>query len=159
MSDTVKPFEINVSDDLLADLKFRLRNTRWPEAEIVDDWSQGVLLRWIRKICQYWAHGYDWRACEARLNHFPHFTAEIDGLDIHFVHVRSREPAALPLIMTHGWPGSIVEFMKVIAPLADPVAHGGDAADAFHVVCPSLPGFGFSAKPRRQASRVPTYDS
>jgi hypothetical protein len=148
MSDAIKPFEINVSNDLLADLKFRLQNTRWPEAEIVDDWSQGVPLRWMREICQYWAEGYDWRAREARLNNFPHFTAEIDGLDIHFLHVGSQEPAALPLVMTHGWPGSIVEFMKVIAPLADPVAYGGDAADAFHVVCPSLPGFGFSAKPR-----------
>jgi len=147
MTDEIRPFSIKVDDEVLADLKARLLRTRWPEAELVDDWSQGVPLHWIREICQYWADGYDWRAREVRLNRFPQFTTEIDGLDIHFLHLRSRERAALPLIITHGWPGSIVEFMKVIDPLVDPVAHGGDPADAFHVVCPSLPGFGFSAKP------------
>lgn len=148
MTGEVRPFSIKVDDDALADLRQRLQRTRWPEAELVDDWSQGVPLHWIREICAYWAEGYDWRRCEARLNRLSQFMTEIDGLDIHFLHVRSPQPDALPLIITHGWPGSIVELMKVIGPLADPVAHGGDAADAFHVVCPSLPGFGFSAKPR-----------
>ena len=148
MADAITPFRIDVGDEVLADLKSRLKRTRWPEAELVDDWSQGAPLKWIRDVCQYWAEDYDWRARESRLNRFPQFTTEIDGLDIHFLHARSREEAALPLIISHGWPGSIVEFMKVIDPLVDPVAHGGSAADAFHVVCPSLPGFGFSAKPR-----------
>lgn len=147
MTDEIRPFSIRVDDEVLADLKVRLRRTRWPDAELVDDWSQGVPLQWIREICQYWADGYDWRTREARLNRFPQFTTEINGLDIHFLHVCSREPAALPLIITHGWPGSIVEFMKVIEPLVDPVAYGGDPSDAFHVVCPSLPGFAFSGKP------------
>ena len=144
----IKPFRINVSDDVLADLKARLQRTRWPDAELVNDWSQGAPLRWIQDICQYWANTYDWRAREAQLNRFDQFTSEIDGLSIHFLHVRSKDPVALPLIITHGWPGSIVEFQKVIEPLVDPAAHGGDPTDAFHVVCPSLPGFGFSAKPQ-----------
>ncbi|MGY4348542.1 pimeloyl-ACP methyl ester carboxylesterase [Bradyrhizobium sp. GM7.3] len=144
----IKPFRIAISDDVLTDLKSRLARTRWPEAELVDDWSQGAPLAWIQEICTYWADGYDWRAREAKLNCFEQFTTEIDGLDIHFLHARSKEPSALPLIITHGWPGSIVEFQKVIAPLVDPVAHGGNPADAFHVVCPSLPGFGFSGKPK-----------
>jgi epoxide hydrolase len=148
MTGAIKPFRINVGDEVLADLKLRLQRTRWPEAEVVDDWSQGAPLKWIQEICRYWADAYDWRAREARLNRFAQFTTEIDGLDIHFLHVRSPEPAAMPLIITHGWPGSIVEFMKVIEPLVDPRAHGGDGTDAFHVVCPSLPGFGFSSKPR-----------
>lgn len=146
MSD-IKPFRIAVGDDVLADLKNRLRRTRWPEAELVDDWSQGVPLEWIQDICRYWAGQYDWRQREARLNRFAQFKTEIDGLDIHFVHMRSPNANALPLVITHGWPGSIVEFHKVIEPLVDPAAHGGEAADAFHVICPSLPGFGFSAKP------------
>lgn len=144
---TVTPFRIAVSDDVLTDLKSRLRNTRWPEAELVDDWSQGAPLQWIREVCRYWADEYDWRRREAQLNRFAQFTTGIDGLDIHFIHARSPHPDAMPLIITHGWPGSIVEFHKVIEPLVDPVKHGGSAADAFHVVCPSLPGFGFSAKP------------
>lgn len=148
MTGAIRPFNINVSDEVLADLKFRLQRTRWPEAELVDDWSQGAPLKWIQDICRYWAEAYDWRAREARLNRFAQFLTEIDGLDIHFLHVRSPEPAAMPLVITHGWPGSIVEFMKVIEPLVDPRAHGGDPFDAFHVVCPSLPGFGFSSKPR-----------
>src|SRR6516225_2548240 len=147
MSGVIEPFSINVSDEVLADLKFRLQRTRWPEAELVDDWSQGTPLKWIQDMCRYWAETYDWRAREARLNRFAQFITTIDGLDIHFLHVGSPEPAAMPLLITHGWPGSIVEFMKVIAPLVDPRAHGGDPADAFCVVCPSLPGFGFSAKP------------
>jgi pimeloyl-ACP methyl ester carboxylesterase len=148
MTGKIRPFSIKVDDEALKDLRARLQRTRWPEAELVDDWSQGVPLEWIREICDYWADDYNWRAREARLNRFSQFMTEIDGLDIHFLHLRSPERDALPLIITHGWPGSIVEFMKVIDPLVDPVAHGGDPADAFHVVCPSLPGFGFSAKPR-----------
>ena len=122
---------------------------RWPEAETVADWSQGVPHGYLRELCGYWADGYDWRATEARLNALPQFRTEIDGLGIHFVHVRSPHPQALPLILTHGWPGSIVEFLKVIGPLTDPTADGGEAADAFHLVCPSLPGYGFSDKPTR----------
>jgi epoxide hydrolase len=144
---TIKPFRISVGDDVLADLKSRLQKTRWPEAELVDDGSQGAPLKWIKEVCQYWADGYDWRSREARLNRFPQFTTEIDGLDIHFLHVRSLHPEAMPLIITHGWPGSVLEFHKVIEPLTNPTAHGGVGGDAFHVVCPSLPGFGFSAKP------------
>jgi pimeloyl-ACP methyl ester carboxylesterase len=147
MGAEIKPYRISVADDVLDDLKARLRRTRWPEAELVDDWSQGAPLAWIKDICRYWAEKYNWRQREARLNRFAQFTTEIDGLGIHFLHVRSPHPQAMPLIMTHGWPGSVVEFLKVIEPLTDPTAHGGNAADAFHVVCPSLPGFGFSAKP------------
>jgi len=147
MTTAIRPFRIDVGDDVLADLKARLQRTRWPEAELVGDWSQGVPLEWMREICRYWAETYDWRAREARLNRFAQFTTEIDGLDIHFLHVRSPRADALPLIITHGWPGSIVEFHKVIEPLVDPAAHGGDPLDAFHVICPSLPGYGFSAKP------------
>src|SRR5262249_22013595 len=141
------PFRISVSDDILRDLKARLRNTRWPEAEVVGDWSQGAPLKWIREVCTYWAEQYDWRKREALLNRFAQFTTEIDGLDFHFVHVRSQHSNAMPLVMTHGWPGSIVEFHKVIEPLTNPTAHGGDARDAFHLVCPTLPGYGFSGKP------------
>jgi epoxide hydrolase len=147
MCSAITPFRIAVADDVLDDLKSRLRHTRWPEAEPVEDWSQGVPLTWIREICRYWAEDYDWREREALLNRFAQFVTEIDGLAIHFLHVRSPHPDAMPLIFTHGWPGSIVEFQKVIEPLTDPTAFGGDAADAFHLVCPSLPGFGFSAKP------------
>ncbi len=144
---TPTPFEIQASDAELDDLRARLRATRWPEAETVDDWSQGIPLAYLQEVCAYWADGYDWRAREAKLNAHPQFVHAVDGLDIHFVHVRSPEPNALPLVITHGWPGSIVEFQKVIGPLTDPKSHGGDSADAFHVVCPSLPGFGFSGKP------------
>jgi epoxide hydrolase len=147
MPDEVTPFRIEVPDADLHDLRERLNRTRWPEAETVADWSQGVPLAYLRELCGYWADGYDWRATEARLNALPQFRTGIDGLGIHFVHVRSPHPDALPLVVTHGWPGSLVEFLKVIGPLADPTAHGGDAADAFHVVCPSLPGYGFSDKP------------
>ena len=147
MSAVIKPFRIAVGDDVLDDLRLRLRNTRWPEAELVDDWSQGAPLKWIQEMCRYWAEDYDWRGREALLNRFPQFTTEIDGLDIHFIHARSPHPQATPLVITHGWPGSVVEFHKAIEPLTDPTAHGGAAEDAFHVVCPSLPGFGFSAKP------------
>ncbi len=147
MTTAIEPFTIAVPDAVLADLKARLRNTRWPEAELVADWTQGAPLAWIRDVCAYWAETYDWRAREKALNRFAQFTTAIDGLDIHFIHARSPHAEAMPLIITHGWPGSVVEFHKVIEPLTNPTAHGGQAADAFHVVCPSLPGFGFSGKP------------
>jgi epoxide hydrolase len=147
MPDEVAEFRIDVPEADLRDLRERLERTRWPESETVGDWSQGVPLAYMQELCRYWADGYDWRATEERLNALPQFRTEIDGLGIHFVHVRSRHPDALPLVITHGWPGSIVEFLKVIGPLADPTVHGGEAADAFHVVCPSLPGYGFSDKP------------
>ena len=149
MSDEIVPFRIDIPDADLDDLRQRLRQTRWPDPETVDDWSQGIPLAYVRELCGYWLERYDWRASEASLNRFPQFRTEIDGVDLHFVHARSPEEGALPLVITHGWPGSIVEFHKVIEPLADPVAFGGDAADAFHVVCPSLPGYGFSGKPDR----------
>ena len=145
--DAVKPFKIAISDAVLTDLKQRLENTRWPETETVNDWSQGVPLHYAQELCDYWLNEYDWRARETLLNKYEQFTTELNGLDIHFIHARSPHPNARPLIITHGWPGSIAEFQKVLGPLTDPVAHGGDAADAFHVVCPSLPGYGFSGKP------------
>jgi pimeloyl-ACP methyl ester carboxylesterase len=147
MADDVTPFRIEIADSQLDELRARLRATRWPEPETVDDWSQGIPLNYVQDLCHYWAEEYDWRATEARLNRFPQFRTEIDGLGIHFLHVRSRHADAFPLVMTHGWPGSVVEFHKVIEPLTDPTAHGGNADDAFHVVCPSLPGYGFSDKP------------
>jgi pimeloyl-ACP methyl ester carboxylesterase len=147
MADAVKPFQIQIPDADLEDLRRRLRATRWPEKETVDDWTQGIPLAYVREVCEYWAEKYDWRVREARLNAFPQFRTDIDGVGIHFMHVRSPVESAQPLVMTHGWPGSVVEFHKVIGPLTDPVAHGGDPADAFHVVCPSLPGYGFSDKP------------
>ena len=146
MSD-LTPFRIDVAEDDLRDLRERLQRTRWPDRETVDDWSQGIPLAFVQDLCQYWADGYDWRKSEARLNDFPQFRTEVDGLGIHFIHVRSPHDDALPLVLTHGWPGSVVEFHKVIGPLTDPTAHGGKAEDAFHVVCPSLPGYGFSDKP------------
>jgi epoxide hydrolase len=146
----VMPFRIAVDEAELRDLRERLNRTRWPDAETVDDWSQGVPLAYVQDLCRYWADEYDWRATEARLNDLPQFRTIIDGLGIHFIHVRSPHVGALPLVLTHGWPGSVVEFHKVIGPLTDPAAHGGDPADAFHVVCPSLPGYGFSDKPERR---------
>jgi pimeloyl-ACP methyl ester carboxylesterase len=143
----VKPFRIEVSEADLRDLRQRLKQTRWPEPETVKDWSQGVPLAYLRELCSYWGEGYDWRATEARLNALPQFRTVIDGLGIHFLHIRSPHAEALPLVITHGWPGSIAEFLKVLGPLTDPTAHGGETADAFHVVCPSLPGYGFSDKP------------
>ncbi len=154
-NDNIKPFKISVSDDILSDLKLRLANTRWPEKETVEDWSQGIPLAYTQEICRYWQEEYDWRTREALLNRYDQFTTELDGIDIHFIHARSPHDQARPLIMTHGWPGSIVEFQKVIGPLIDPVAHGGDAADAFHVVCPTLPGYGFSGKPSKPEWDIP----
>lgn len=148
MSAPIEAFAVHATDAELEDLAERLRRTRWPEAEPVDDGAQGVQLAWLRAICEYWSSHYDWRAREARLNAWPQFRTEIDGLGIHFIHVRSPEPHARPLLLTHGWPGSVVEFLKVLGPLSDPRAHGGDPADAFDVVCPSLPGYGFSDKPQ-----------
>jgi pimeloyl-ACP methyl ester carboxylesterase len=142
----VTPFRIDIPQQALDDLRARLAGTRWPEAETVDDWSQGVPLAHLRELCD-WADGYDWRTTEQRLNALPQFRAELDGLGIHFLHVRSPHPDAFPVVLTHGWPGSIVEFLKVIGPLTDPTSHGGAAADAFHLVCPSLPGYGFSDRP------------
>ena len=142
-----KPFEVHISDAEATDLRDRLTCTRWPDAETVDDWSQGIPLEYVREVCAYWADEYDLQAAEARFNAFPQFIADVDGMPIHFLHVRSPEPGALPLVMTHGWPGSVVEFHEVIGPLTDPVAHGGQADDAFHLVCPSLPGYGWSGKP------------
>jgi epoxide hydrolase len=147
VSDAITPFTLAVPQDALDDLARRLDATRWPERETVDDWTQGAPLAKVRALAEHWRHGYDWRRCEARLNELGQFRTEIDGLGIHFLHVRSPHAGAMPLVLTHGWPGSVVEFLDVIGPLTDPVAHGGDAADAFHVVAPSLPGFGFSDKP------------
>jgi pimeloyl-ACP methyl ester carboxylesterase len=144
---SVEPFRLEIPDEQLIDLRDRLERTRWPERETVDDWSQGIPLSYVRDVCRYWAGRYDWRATEGRLNELPQFRTELDGLAIHFIHLRSPESGALPLVMTHGWPGSIIEFLKVLGPLTDPAAHGGEASDAFHVVCPSLPGYGFSDKP------------
>ena len=147
MSD-ITPFSISVSDDELDDLRRRLDATRWPNEETVDDWTQGIPLAYVKEVCAYWSSGYDWRKREAKLNAFSQFKTNLNELDVHFVHVRSPEATAQPLVITHGWPGSIVEFQKVIGPLSDPAAHGGNPADAFHVVCPSLPGYGFSGKPK-----------
>lgn len=148
MSARIQPFRVDIREWELSDLRARLRGTRWPEAETVDDWSQGVPLAYVEDLCRYWADDYDWRATEQRLNELPQFHTEIDGLAIHFLHVRSPHADAVPLVITHGWPGSVVEFLKVVGPLADPPRYGGDAGDAFHVICPSLPGYGFSGKPR-----------
>ena len=143
----IRPFRVNFPQSALTDLRLRIEATRWPEREMVTDASQGVPLATMQALARYWATDYDWRKCEARLNALPNFVTEIDGLDIHFIHVRSRHADALPLIVTHGWPGSVIEQLKIVGPLTDPTAHGGTAADAFHVVIPSLPGYGFSAKP------------
>ena len=144
---SIRPFQFRASDEDLADLKRRILATRWPDRETVDDDTQGVQLATMQKLADYWATEYDWRKIEARLNAFPNFITEIDGLDIHFIHVRSKHENALPIIVTHGWPGSIVEQLKIIEPLTDPTAHGGTAEDAFDVVIPSIPGYGFSARP------------
>src|SRR4051794_16312066 len=144
---TIRPFRVTVSDEALTDLRRRTAATVWPERETVPDTSQGVPLATMQELARYWATGYDWRAGEARLNALPQFLTRIDGLDIHFIHVRSQHEDALPLIVNHGWPGSIIEQLKIVDRLTDPTAHGGDAADAFHVVIPSMPGYGFSGKP------------
>jgi pimeloyl-ACP methyl ester carboxylesterase len=144
---SIRPFEFHASDEDLADLKRRIAATRWPERETVPDATQGVNLATMQKLAQYWQTEHDWRRAEAKLNGYPQFVTNVDGLDIHFIRVRSRHPGALPVIITHGWPGSVIEQLKVIDPLANPTASGGSAADAFDVVIPSLPGYGFSGKP------------
>lgn len=151
----VTPFEVHVPEAALDDLKRRLANTRWPNKEPVADWSQGVPLAKAQALVEYWRTRYDWRRVERSLNALPQFRTELDGLGVHFIHVRSKHPNALPIIITHGWPGSVIEFLQVIAPLVDPTAHGGKPADAFHVVIPSLPGFGFSDKPTEPGWRLP----
>jgi pimeloyl-ACP methyl ester carboxylesterase len=143
----IRVFEVNFPDAELTELRRRVNATRWPERETVTDDSQGVRLALMQELTRYWGAGYDWRICEAKLNALPNFITEIDGLDIHFIHVRSQHEDALPMIVTHGWPGSIIEQLKIIEPLTNPTAHGASAADAFHLVIPSLPGHGFSAKP------------
>ena len=144
---TIRPFHVNVPEDALVDLRRRVLATRWPARETVNDQSQGVQLAKLQELVHYWGTGYDWRKVEAQLNALPMFVTEIDGLDIQFIHIRSRHPNALPLIITHGWPGSILELLKVIGPLTDPTAHGGRAEDAFDLVLPSMPGYGFSDQP------------
>lgn len=146
-SPLVRPFTVAIPDSEIEDLKQRLARTRWPDQETVPDWSQGVRLENALALVRYWEREYDWRRFESELNRFPQFLTEIDGLDIHFIHVRSKNPRAMPLVLTHGWPGSIVEFLQLIGPLTDPAAFGGDVEDSFDVVIPSLPGFGFSQKP------------
>lgn len=160
MNDAVTPFRVDIPRADLDDLSARLERTRWPDAETTDgNWDQGMPLARARDLADYWRRDYDWRRAEALLNGFPQYTTRLDGpgagLDIHFLHVRSPNPDALPLLLTHGWPGSVMEFHKVIGPLTDPEAHGGSAADAFHVVCPSLPGFAFSGKPTTTGWGVP----
>jgi epoxide hydrolase len=146
----VRPFRIEIPQAALDDLKERLARTRWPSPLPGPAWARGVPLDYAQRLAAYWRDGYDWRTHEARLNAHPQFTTEIEGQTIHFLHVRSPEPGALPLVLTHGWPGSVAEFLEVIGPLADPRAHGGDPADAFHLVIPSLPGFGFSGPTRER---------
>ena len=144
---SIRPFRVRISNSQLTDLRRRLATTRWPGKETVNNRSQGVQLATLKELVTYWRTAYDWRKAEAKLNSFPQFITTIDGVDIHFIHVRSRHPNAMPLVMTHGWPGSVFELLKVIGPLTDPTAHGGQAEDAFHLVLPSLPGYGFSGKP------------
>ena len=144
---TIRPFEVHVPEEDLADLRRRIAAARWPSKELVDDRSQGVQLATIQELARYWTAEYDWRKCEARLNALPQFTTEIDGVDIHFIHVKSPHAGALPLIITHGWPGSVIELLQTVGPLTDPAAHGGSAGDAFDLVLPSIPGYGFSGEP------------
>src|SRR5580765_3024327 len=146
-STDIRPFRVDVPQEALDDLRRRIDATRWPSSELVDNRSQGVQLMTMQELARYWTSDYDWRKNEARLNALPQFQTEIDGLDVHFIHVRSKHDDALPLIMTHGWPGSVVELLETIGPLTDPTAHGGRAEDAFHLVLPSVPGYGFSAEP------------
>jgi len=146
-SDAIRPFRVDVPEEQLVDLRRRISTTRWPDRETVADQSQGPQLATLQKLARYWMTEYDWRKCEARLNAVPNFVTEIDGLDIHFIQVRSKHKKALPLIITHGWPGSVIEQLKIIGPLTDPTAYGGSAADAFDLVIPSMPGYGLSGKP------------
>jgi pimeloyl-ACP methyl ester carboxylesterase len=149
MSEDIRPFKIEIPDAAIDDLRDRLARARWPEAEAVDDWSQGIPLAYTQELCEYWATEYDWRRFESAINGYDNFITEIDGLDIHFLHIRSPHEDATPMVLTHGWPGSVAEFMGVIDPLTNPTEHGGNAEDAFHLVIPSLPGYGWSAKPNK----------
>src|SRR5215468_4732590 len=143
----IRPFSVEITDEHIDDLRRRIEATRWPTAELVEDASQGIQIAFLRELARYWAEDYDFGRLEERLNGLPQFTTEIDGVDVHFIHVESQHEDALPLIITHGWPGSIIEMLDVIGPLTDPTAHGGNAEDAFHVVIPSIPGYGFSSQP------------
>jgi len=143
----IRPFRVNIPEEAVTDLHRRIAATRWPSKELVKDASQGVQQAMLQKLARYWATEHDWRKAEAKLNALPQFTTEIDGVDIHFIHVKSQHENALPLLITHGWPGSVIEMLNVVEPLTDPTAHGGDAEDAFDLVLPSLPGFGFSGEP------------
>ena len=145
--DVIRPYKVSIPDSALADMRRRIAATRWPSKELVEDRSQGVQLATLRELARYWSTEYDWRKCEARLNALPQFTTEIDGVEIHFIHIKSRHQDAMPLIMTHGWPGSVIELLETIGPLTDPTRYGGTTDDAFHVVLPSLPGYGFSGEP------------
>src|SRR5512144_1168252 len=143
----IRPFQVNLPESELTDLRRRVQATKFPERETVSDATQGVQLATVQALAHYWATDYDWHKCQARLNALPQFITEIDDLDIHFIHVRSKHDNALPLIVTHGWPGSVVEQLKIVDPLTNPTAHGGSASDAFHVVIPSMPGYGYSGRP------------
>src|ERR687898_2831005 len=143
----IRPFHLEIPEEQIDDLRRRIAATRWPSKELVSDRSQGVQLATLQELARYWTTDYDWRKAEAKLNALPQFTTEIDGVEIHFIHVRSQHETALPLIMTHGWPGSVIELLETVGPLTDPTAHGGNAEDAFHLVLPSLPGSGFSGEP------------
>jgi len=143
----IRPFRVDMPDEAIAELRRRVTATCWPSKELVDDASQGVQQAMLQELARYWAADHDWRKCEAELNALPQFTTEIDGVDIHFIHVKSRHENALPLIITHGWPGSVIELLGVVGPLTDPTAHGGQAEDAFDLVIPSIPGYGFSGQP------------
>ncbi|HEX2467480.1 MAG TPA: epoxide hydrolase, partial [Solirubrobacterales bacterium] len=143
----IRPFDVDIPEEDLDDLRRRIAATRWPSKELVADRSQGVQLATIQELARYWTSDYDWRKVEAKLNALPQFTTEIDGVEIHFIHVRSRHEDAMPLVMTHGWPGSVIELLEIVGPLTDPTAHGGTPEDAFHLVLPSLPGYGFSGEP------------
>ena len=149
-SSELTPFEVHVPEQAVNDLHNRLRSVRWPEKEPVSDWTQGVPLSELQDLIGYWRDRYEWRRVEAEINSLPNYRTELDGLGIHFIHVRSRDADALPLLLTHGWPGSVVEFLDTVGPLVDPARHGASAEDAFHVVIPSLPGFGFSDRPRER---------
>jgi pimeloyl-ACP methyl ester carboxylesterase len=154
MSEAIVPFTLAIEESRLDDLRRRLDFTRWPDSEVVDDWSQGAPLSLVTSLIDYWRTQYDWRRCEKQLNSLGQYMTHIDGIDIHFLHIRSKHHDALPLILTHGWPGSVIEFLKCVGPLVDPTAHGGQASEAFHVVIPSLPGYGFSGKPREKGWTV-----
>ena len=154
ISEEIIPFRIEVSDAVLDDLRQRLARTRWPAPSPDQGWKYGTELTYLQELCEYWRTTYDWRAAEARLNVWPHFLTSIDGEQIHFIHARSDEPNAMPLLLTHGWPGSVTEFLDIIEPLRDPAAFGGDPADAFHVICPSLPGYGWSGPTHQESWNI-----